>query len=183
MTELSHLADKIEAALGLELEIVSGGNSANLGWALGDAAAGRINDLRIGEAILLGVNPLHGQLVPGLYTDAVSLIGEVIEAKFKPSRPWGDIACSEASGTNPDRAFVSERRAILALGRQDTDIDGLGAPHGFRILGASSDHLVVGDAQGLLSVGSEVAFSLNYSALTRATRSPGSPLQCAPTFE
>ena len=172
MTELSHLANKIEAALGLELEIVSGGNSANLGWALSGAATGRINDLRIGEAILLGMNPLHGQPIQGLYTNAITLIGEVIEAKFKPSRPWGDIACSEASGPGPDAAFVSERRAILALGRQDTDIDGLGAPHGLRILGASSDHLVVGDAQGLLSVGFEVEFGLNYSALMRAMRSP-----------
>lgn len=199
MAELSNLASEMEAALGLEFEIVSGGNSANLEWALSGAVAGRINDLRIGEAILLGVNPLQGQPVPGLHTDAITLVGEVIEAKFKPSRPWGHLARSEPSGPCPDAVFVSERRVVLALGRQDTDIDGLEAPPGLRMLGASSDHMVVGDAQGLLSVGSEVAFGLNYSALMRAVRSPsslnvvtreqpparlsGSTQRSAPTFE
>ena len=54
MDELSSLADSIEATFGLTLDIVSGGNSANLQWALSDADIGRINDLRLGESILLG---------------------------------------------------------------------------------------------------------------------------------
>ena len=173
MAELSHLADAIDASLGMELEIVSGGNSANLEWALSGVATGRINDLRIGEAILLGTDPLHGEPIPGLFTDAVSLIGEVVEAKFKPSRPWGDFSYSGEADLSSS-AWVSEKRAILALGRQDTDIEGLSAPPGVRILGASSDHLVVSDARGLLSVGSEVEFGLNYSALMRAMRAPAS---------
>ena len=174
MAELSHLADAIEAAFGLTLEIVSGGNSANLEWAFSGADTGRINDLRLGEAILLGMDPLHGRSIPGLHTDAVTLVGEVIEAKLKPSRPWSDAAASRSSGSTPGVAFGSERRVILALGRQDTDIDGLEAPRGVRILSASSDHLVVDDAQRRLSIGSEVAFGLNYSALMRTMRSPSS---------
>ncbi|MGI9666543.1 MAG: alanine racemase, partial [Acidimicrobiia bacterium] len=67
MAELSALADSIEATFGLTLEIVSGGNSANLPWALSGADTGRINDLRLGESILLGREPLHRQPINGLH--------------------------------------------------------------------------------------------------------------------
>ena len=69
MAELSALADSIEATFGLTLVIVSGGNSANLQWALSDSDIGRINELRLGEAILLGREPLYRQPINGLFTD------------------------------------------------------------------------------------------------------------------
>ena len=87
MAELSALADSIEATFGLELSVVSGGNSGNLQWALSGAETGRINDLRLGEALLLGREPLHRQPIDGLYTDAITLVAEVIESKVKPSQP------------------------------------------------------------------------------------------------
>ena len=49
MSELSALADSLDATLGQPVGIVSGGNSANLDWALGTADTGRINNLRLGE--------------------------------------------------------------------------------------------------------------------------------------
>ena len=114
MAKLSALADSIDAAFGLTLDIVSGGNSGNLQWAFSAAGTGRINDLRLGESILLGVEPLHRQPIHGLYTDAITLVAGVIESKVKPSQPWGDIG-QTAFGTKPavkDRGFVSQ--AILA---------------------------------------------------------------------
>ena len=54
MDELSSLADSIESTIGRSLDIVSGGNSANVQWALTGSSTGRINDIRLGEAILLG---------------------------------------------------------------------------------------------------------------------------------
>jgi predicted amino acid racemase len=93
MAELSALATSIEAALDVELEIVSGGNSANLDWAL-DAGAevGRINHLRLGESILLGREPLRRSVPEGLETDAFALVGEVIESKHKPFETRGSLA-------------------------------------------------------------------------------------------
>ncbi|MDF1660069.1 MAG: alanine racemase, partial [Verrucomicrobiales bacterium] len=72
MATLSALADTIDATFGQIVEIVSGGNSANLSWALSGAGIGRINDLRLGEALLLGVEPLHREPLPGLHTDAIT---------------------------------------------------------------------------------------------------------------
>ena len=172
MAELSTLAASIEAACGVKLGIVSGGNSANLTWALSGADTGRVNDLRLGESLLLGREPLHRQPIDGLHTDAITLVAEVIESKVKPSQPWGEIA-QTAFGVKPpavDRGDVSH--TILGIGRQDIDPHGLFPPSGIEILGASSDHLITDSGQKRLSVGAEVRFHLDYSALVRAMTSP-----------
>ncbi len=172
MGELSALADSIDATFGLVLEIVSGGNSGNLAWALSGADTGRINHLRLGESFLLGCETLHRQPIDGLHTDAFTLIAEVIESKRKPSRPWGEIA-QTAFGEQPmeaDRGDISQ--VILALGRQDTDTSGLESPAGIEILGASSDHLIAECSLEHMSVGAEVRLQPNYSALVRAMTSP-----------
>jgi predicted amino acid racemase len=172
MAELSALADAIDATFGPMLAIVSGGNSANLEWALSGADSGRVNDLRLGESILLGRETLHRQPIDGLHSDAITLTAEVIESKTKPSQPWGRIAQS-AFGSVPvstDRGRISQ--AILAIGEQDTDPAGLFPPPGISILGASSDHLVVDAGATPLAIGAEVTFQVNYSALVRAMTSP-----------
>ena len=172
MAELSALADAIDSTFGPMLGIVSGGNSASLQWALSGADTGRINDLRLGESILLGRETLRRQPIDGLHTDAITLIAEVIELQVKPSQPWGEIA-QAAFGEQPcipGRGDVLQ--TILAIGRQDTDPRGLCPPPGLEILGASSDHLVVDCGRRPLDIGAEIAFQLNYSALVRAMTSP-----------
>jgi predicted amino acid racemase len=184
MAELSTLAGSIEADFGVVLDLVSGGNSANLDWALGDSdraaatgtgtatAVGRINHLRLGESILLGCEPLHRRPIHGLHTDAFTLVAEVIESKIKPSRPQGTVAEGAFGPPAATRDRGDIRQAILAVGRQDIDPAGLQPPPGVEILGASSDHLIVTSGRDQLAVGSEVAFGLNYSALVRAMTSP-----------
>ena len=172
MAELSALADSIESTFGLGFSIISGGNSGSLQWALGSADTGRINDLRLGESILLGREPLRREPIHGLHTDAITLVAEVIELKAKPSRPWGKIE-QAAFGKPPpatDRGCISQ--TILAIGHQDTDPDGLCPPPGIEVLGASSDHLIADSSSSRLRVGGEITFQLNYSALLRAMTSP-----------
>ena len=60
--------------------------------------------------------------------------------------------------------------SLLAIGHQDTDPLDLSVPPGLRIIGASSDHLVVA-SEHRLALGSEVAFRPGYRALTRAMSS------------
>ncbi len=172
MAELSRLTDLVEAACGISLTIVSGGNSANLDWALSTANVGRVDDLRLGESILLGREPLRRRPIEGLHTDAFRLFAEVIESKVKPSEPWGHIA-QTAFGVQPRRADVGDvNQALLAIGRQDVDPDGLVPQGPGRIIGASSDHLVLDAGPNRLAVGDEVAFEVDYSALVRSMTSP-----------
>ncbi|MFV2064583.1 MAG: alanine/ornithine racemase family PLP-dependent enzyme [Chloroflexota bacterium] len=172
MGELSALADSIEQTFGLTLRTVSGGNSANLDWALSGADTGRINELRLGESLLLGREPLHRRPIEGLHGDAFTLVTEVIESKRKPSQPWGVIAQAAFGQPSASPGGGEMQQAILAIGEQDTDPAGLGAPPGIEIVAASSDHLVVDCGQERLLPGDGVRFQLNYSALVRAMTSP-----------
>jgi len=117
----------------------SGGNSANLPW----LAAG-------GD--------------PGLHTDAITLVAEVIEAKRKPSQPWGERRCTSFATQpplpRPAETTIDEHRALLALGDQDVDPAGLSPPMGVTIRGASSAHLVVECGGAPPQVGDESATSL-----------------------
>ncbi len=163
---------KSKTACGLSLAVVSGGNSANLDWALSAEDVGRVNELRLGESILLGTEPLHRRSVAGLRTDAFTLSAEVIEVQDKPAQPWGTVA-QAAFGTPSKRDRVGlVRQAILAIGRQDTDLDGLVLPAGLSALGMSSDHLIVDVSGTAIAVGDEVSMGLRYGALLRAMTSP-----------
>jgi predicted amino acid racemase len=184
MAELSVVVAAVEAALGHRLAVVSGGNSGNLDWALSGADVGRVDDLRLGEAILLGREPLHRRPLDGLHTDAVTLVAEVIEARDKPVLPWGDVAQTAFGARTPapadrDRGLVARhvpgsfrRRTIVAVGEQDTDPSGLRPPPGVHVLGASSDHLLLDTGDHPAAVGAEIVFQLGYGALVRAMTSP-----------
>jgi len=172
MAVLSALVNRLAPFTDLNPPIVSGGNSSNLDWVFRCGNLGRINNLRLGEAILLGREALNRQPIEGLYTDAITLIAEVIESKTKPSKPWGQIAQSVFNDAPASRDQGNINQAILAIGRQDTDPNGLLPPADIEVLDASSDHLVLNAGEKKLPVGSSVSFQLNYSALLRAMTSP-----------
>jgi ornithine racemase len=178
MAQLSALADSVEATYGIELKTVSGGNSANLLWLSRADDAGRVNELRLGESILLGRQPLTREPIDGLHLDAVSIVAEVIESKRKATTPTGRLG--QTAFGQPrirDEANSSVRRpwqSLLAVGRQDIDPDGLLAPEQLLIDGASSDHLVI-RGEERLSIGSEIRFIPDYASLVRAMTSPFLP--------
>jgi predicted amino acid racemase len=171
MTQLSELVDALEHEHQIKLNLVSGGNSANYEWHHATQTPGRINNLRVGESILLGRETTAGTVIPGLHSNAFKLFAEVIEAKHKPSRPFGTVG-QDAFGTRPNFTDSGiQRRVILALGRQDALISGLTPESELQIVGSSSDHLVLEDMNALCKVGDEVGFDLNYGALLSAMTS------------
>ena len=172
MGYLSSIVRDVEEKFRLTLEFVSGGNSANYSWFISTEDTGMINNLRLGESIYLGCETLYRKPIPGLFTDAFTLITEVIESKIKPSVPYGEV-CQDAFGNVPefqDRGQI--RRAILGVGLQDVLVSGLTPRLDIDILGASSDHIIVDAKQIGLKVGDEVEFDLNYGALLSVMTSP-----------
>jgi predicted amino acid racemase len=172
MYELSKLINVIETEFQINLEIVSGGNSANYEWCKSTQNVSKINNLRLGESILLGCETVNRKAIPGLHTGAFQVVAEVIEAKKKPSLPFGEI-CQDAFGNVPsflDRGI--SQRAIIALGRQDILASSLKSPHNLEILGSSSDHMILDSNNYNLKVGDEVNFNLDYGGLLAAMTSP-----------
>lgn len=172
MNDLSAIASHIEQTYGILIPVISGGNSANLPLALGQHSGGRINNLRLGEVILLGVEPVSGEKINGLFTDAFTLITEVIEAKSKPvlTKALFTDPALQALRLVPDNNHAM--RSILAIGKQDTDIAGLTLPIGVTCLGATSDHMVIKSIRSHPWVGSALKLQMNYSALMRAMNAP-----------
>jgi predicted amino acid racemase len=168
---LVQLVERVEDAIGRQLAVVSGGSSIHLPMLEQGRLPSRINQLRIGERILLGTDP-GGCTVSSCPTsqDAFRLAGEVIEIKWKPSRPGVGLSLPGKSRPGEDQAL--QCRAILALGEQDVRVEGL-TPKDPRVkvIGATSDHLVVDVTANPGRVGDELEFGLSYSALATAMAS------------
>jgi predicted amino acid racemase len=172
MNHLSLLADIAQHQFNLKFSIISGGNSANIQWLEDHSTIGNINNLRLGESIFLGVETLYKKPIKGLYQDVFTLVTEVIERNKKPSLPNGEIALN-AFGEIPkleDRGIIN--RAILGIGQQDIDIDGLIPYLDIDILGGSSDHTILDIKDNDIKVGDLIKFNINYMALLRGMVSP-----------
>jgi predicted amino acid racemase len=174
MGRLVRCAEEVEQHFGIRLDVISGGNSSALPLIASGRMPRRVNHARIGEAILLGCETAHRKPWPGTSQDAFVLRAEIVELKHKPSLPIGPRG-EDAFGGTPDfedRGDID--RALLNVGREDVDVEGL-TPLDPRlcVLGASGDYLVldVTAVAGELKVGDEVAFALRYGALLAAMES------------
>ena len=172
--ELVRLTESAEAAIGRRL-LISGGMSSSLEALVAGVLPERVDNLRIGESILLGVSTVTREPILGLHADAIVASAPVIECYRKPSMPRGTIA-QDAFGGRPSFEDRGERlRAICAIGRQDVVPEGI-VPVDSRIvvLGGSSDHLVldVDDLPQAPRVGDGIEFLPNYAATLRLLTSP-----------
>lgn len=171
---LADLAEMLRNAYDIELPMVSGGNSSSYHLIKKGQFPRGINNLRLGEAVILGNETAYGERIPGTHGDGVVLEAQIVEVKTKRSLPVGEIGV-DAFGRKPvyqDRGM--RKRAILAVGRQDVDVDGITPmDSGAEILGASSDHLIldVTDSREDYGVGDVMRFTLGYGGLLAATTS------------
>lgn len=165
---LIDIANEIEKRAGIKLEIVSGGGTSSLRLIEDGEMPKGINQLRIGEGILLGTDTTHDNIIPWLHQDAFVLRAEVIEVKTKPSVPIGELGHDAFGNTPVFEDNGMRKRAIVSLGRQDVNVEGVFPLNTkMHILGASSDHLIVDvtDADENIKVGGQISFKLNYQGL------------------
>ena len=172
--ELVAIAKHIEEKFDITLNVVSGGNSSSLFLLDNGKMPAKINNLRLGEGIVLGRETAYGEAIKGAHDDAFILEAEIIELKMKDSMPTGEIGM-DAFGNKP--SFVDKGkmlRAIVAIGRQDIDPDGLmPLDERIEIIGASSDHMIMDltMADENYQVGQVVKFRLDYGAMLKACTS------------
>jgi predicted amino acid racemase len=167
LTELVALTVKIENELGIQLEILSGGNTSSLALVVNDTIPERINQLRIGEGILLGHTDIFTNLNK-TYQDAMILIAEIIELKLKESIPKGPIARDSFGNLPKFKANGIRKRAILAIGKQDIYPAHLKPlDSNITVIAASSDHLVVDvtESTTAFQVGDEIRFIPTYPGI------------------
>ena len=163
--KLEKIIKNIEDNLSIKLEMISGGNSSSFLMVEDNTIPKYINNLRIGEALVLGRETSYGKSIEGLYDDVFTLEAEIVELKSKPSMPEGNTGM-DAFGKSvkfEDKGYMT--RAILSIGKQDVDCFNLIPPQGVHILGCSSDHLIVELKNLSLELGDTITFKLNYGGI------------------
>lgn len=175
---LCEIAKEIEGKIGRELDMISGGATTSLPLVLDDNIPEKINNLRIGEALIVGRDLIDywGYDLKEMHKDTMILKAEIIEVKDKPSYPIGEMFL-DAFGNKPEYEDIGIRkRAILAVGKQDfvNDRDLVPMENGVKIIGSSSDHLIVDiqDSNINYQVGDVMNFGMFYSNALYLTASP-----------
>lgn len=175
LSELVKLARRIEDRFGISLEMISGGNSSSIYLVDKGELPDGVNNLRLGEAFLLGNDTAYETKLPGTVSDALILQAQIIELKEKPSLPIGEVGV-DAFGEKPyyeDRGIM--KRAIIGIGKQDIDLGSM-TPQDcqIEIMGGSSDHIIldVTHCDKEYKVGDVVEFELGYGGMLKTATSP-----------
>jgi predicted amino acid racemase len=167
LLKLNDYRVKLESILNIKLEIVSGGNSSSLDLLFAGEMPEGINNLRLGESLVLGRETAYGDFIDGTFDDVFILESDIIEVKEKPSVPIGQIGMN-AFGKIPtfeDKGI--RKRAIIAIGKQDVDHNELIPFDTIQPIGSSSDHIILDVTDGLYEyrVGSVIQFRLTYASI------------------
>ena len=182
MQGLASLAYEVEQAIGRPLEIVSGGSSTSMYMILNGTMPYRVNNLRLGEIVLLG--SIYGCNPDFTHKNVFTLRAEVVECRDKPSFPVGQLTVDAFGRTQEYEDRGVRRRAIVAVGRLDygdcRDVTPRMA--GIEVLGASSDHTIldVEAVKDTIKVGDILEFDVNYASLANLTNTPGVELVTKP---
>ncbi len=175
--KLVEIGERAQKILGYDVEIISTGGTVVLSLAEKGQLPEGINQMRIGEAILLGTSTTDNRVISWLRQDTFTIKAEVIELNEKPSLPEGPRGLDALGREKKFEDRGIRKRAIVALGAQDVEIDGLEPlSPGLEILGGSSDHIILDAQNAEISVGDVVSFSLKrpyqYTVMLRAMTSP-----------
>ena len=150
---LLELKKEIEQKYSVNIPVISGGNSSVWDLIEKDLLPGGVNQVRMGEIILLGHETANYMPVRDASTDAFLLEAEVIEVKRKSGR-----IC----------------KVIVALGLQDVDCRNIECVQDcLEIIAQSSDHTVLLVKDGaVFSPGDIICFKVNYPGVLASMTSP-----------
>ncbi|MBU4483688.1 MAG: alanine racemase [Actinomycetia bacterium] len=162
LSVLKDLWEEVMKVTGRSMPIISGGNSSVWNLIEKGTIPGGINQVRIGEAILLGHDTVNYKPIKGAFADSFLLEAEIIEVKRKDGKVY---------------------KVILALGLQDVDSKNIYCcSPGLYIIGQSSDHTILGieedkfkksmDGYLNLEAGGIISFNLDYFGLLSCMTSP-----------
>ncbi|MCL2862325.1 MAG: alanine/ornithine racemase family PLP-dependent enzyme [Firmicutes bacterium] len=168
LNEVVEIAETIEKNFGINLKVISPGNSGSIHFLTSKTMPKRVNNLRIGEVILLGRETSYQQHIEGMFEDVFCFDAQIIELKTKPSMPTGEIGLN-AFGEKPTYVDKGDMiRAIIACGRQDVSIDKIiPLDKNIELIGQSSDHTIVDvtNSTTKYKVGDILSFKVSYGSI------------------
>ncbi|MCK9165948.1 MAG: alanine racemase [Acholeplasmataceae bacterium] len=172
LKRLEVIKSTIETKFKLKLTLISGGNSSSIFLLEKGKLPKFINNLRIGEALVLGRETAYGNKIKGFYDDVFLLKASIVEIKKKPSLPDGETGMDAFGKKVIIKDQGKQRRAILAIGKQSVDKDDLIILDKSEIIGASSDHLIIDIKDQEYQIGVVLTFKLRYGGILSLMTSP-----------
>ena len=166
LNRLVKIKNNIESKFKLKLDVISGGNSSSVFLFDKEEIPQEINSLRIGEAIFFGKETAYSTELANFNHDIFTLEAEIVEAKIKPSIPDGETSYNSFGElvNIEDKGLM--RRAILAIGKQDVQLNNIfPKDNKIKIIGGSSDHLILDITNSNYKLGDIVQFDMNYPGL------------------
>ncbi|MDU0287402.1 alanine racemase [Staphylococcus pseudintermedius] len=150
---INYFIESVERDTGVKFKTISGGNSSMLTLAM-YADLGRINELRIGEALFRGYETAYNMRLPYLFDNAVTLSGRILEIK-----PRLNLETRQ-----------SYMQALVDIGQLDTVIAGIQpVDRQLKIVGHSSDALMINlGLADYYQLGDKIEFHLDYGALAHS---------------
>lgn len=168
------LKNDIKQSTGIELSIISGGNSGSIALIQKSIMPKEINQLRIGTTFLVGVIENSIPRFPNVFTDIFILDAEIIEIKTKPSMPFGEKGFDAFRNKPVYKDKGLRKRAICAIGKQDCEPQFMYPLNkNIEIIGSSSDHIImdITDSRHNYEVGDTIEFILDYVSILRCMTS------------
>lgn len=175
LTLLNTLALNVENECNIKIDKVSVGGSVMLDWIENSSLPSKINQLRSGEAIVLGTIPGINKPHPNLKADTFIFTGKVLEIKNKPSMPSGALG-TNAFGIEP--AFKNKgirKRMILDFGAIHTIAQHLIPTHDNVVLIASNSNYTIydiTDCHHKFNIGDDINFKVTYASMVQSLMSP-----------
>lgn len=167
LNKLVEYKTKIESEFDIHLDIISGGNSSSIDLLKHGQLPIQINNLRLGESIVLGRETAYGDFISDTYNDVFTLAATIIELKEKPSMPVGKTGMNAFGETVEfvDKGLM--KRAILGIGKQDVNHQDIIPFDTIEPIGSSSDHIIldITNAYSTYEVGDIVLFKLTYGSI------------------
>lgn len=178
---LCNIAEIIESKINRKLEMISGGATSSIPLMIDGKMPKRVNNLRIGEGILLAkdLDEFWGYDMKYMHQDTFILKAQVVEIKNKPTHPIGEVFI-DAFGNKP--TYVDKgirKRALLAVGKQDFGLQDNLIPQrqDVKVIGSSSDHLIIDieDCDIEIKLGDILGFTMFYSQMMYLSGYSGIP--------
>lgn len=171
--ELYEVKQRLEKEHNIKFEVVSGANSSSYKLLMNGTLKNKMNYVRFGESVFLGMIPGYYEEIVDLNKDSFVVEAKIVELEEKNSIPKGEIL-KDSFGKTP--VFVDNGRrkmALLNIGKQDVGLDMKPIDKDIKILGGSSDYLIldVTDSKVEYKIGDVISFIPDYEALLKVMTS------------
>lgn len=171
MKELKELAIEIEDKFNIKLEVVSGANTSAMPMLRKREIPKKINNIRIGEAILCGYNTNSCEKLEGFSQDTFILKAQIVEIKNKPSIPRGTSYVDAEGNKTQFKDKGIRKKALIAIGNEETNIKELTPKDtDIEVLGGCSNYTVldITDSKQKYKVGDILEFNMSYFAILKS---------------